>query len=67
METFSISVPEKKSSLVKQLLQELGVIINTDTEKKPNKTTIASIKKTSKGEELTKSSSHLDLMQKLNS
>ncbi|WP_293788621.1 hypothetical protein [uncultured Pedobacter sp.] len=67
METFSISVPEKKSSLVKQLLQELGVIINIDTEKKPNKTTVASMKKTLKGEGLTKSSSHSDLMQKLNS
>ncbi|RBQ11984.1 hypothetical protein [Pedobacter miscanthi] len=67
METFSISVPEKKSSLVKQLLLELGVTINTETEKKPNKTTVASMKKTSKGEGLTKSSSHPDLMEKLNS
>jgi len=67
METFLISVPEKKSSLVKQLLKELGVIINAETEKSPNKTTIASMKKTSKGEGLTKSANHADLMQKLNS
>ncbi|WP_412465524.1 hypothetical protein [Pedobacter sp. KLB.chiD] len=67
METFLISVPEKKSSLVKQLLQELGVVINTETEKKPNKITVASMKKTIKGEGLTKSSSHSDLMEKLNS
>ena len=67
METFVIKVPEKKANLVKELLKELGVIINLETEKKPNKTTITSMKKTSKGEGLTKSSSHADLMQKLNS
>ncbi|WP_029288108.1 hypothetical protein [Pedobacter sp. R20-19] len=67
METFSISVPDKKSSLVKQLLKELGVVINTESAKSPNKTTRTSMAKTSKGEGLTKSSSHEDLMQKLNS
>ncbi|GGI24803.1 hypothetical protein [Pedobacter mendelii] len=66
METFSISVPEKKSSLVKQLLKELGVVINTDSEKIPNKKTLASMDKTSQGKALTKSSSHADLMEKLN-
>lgn len=67
METFSITVPDKKSSLVKQLLKELGVTINKDLEKSPNKQTLSSMAKTSKGEGLTKSSSHEDLMQKLNS
>ena len=67
METFSISVPDKKRTLVKQLLKELGVTINEDSEKKPNKKTLASMAKTSNGEGLTKSSSHTDLMQKLNS
>ena len=67
METFSISVPDKKSSLVKQLLKELGVTINKDLEKIPNKKTLSSMAKTNKGEGLTKSSSHEDLMQKLNS
>ena len=67
METFSITVPDKKSNLVKQLLKELGVTINKDLEKSPNKQTLSSMAKTSKGERLTKSSSHEDLMQKLNS
>ncbi|MBC6111476.1 hypothetical protein ACFOG5_23070 [Pedobacter fastidiosus] len=67
METFLISVPEKKTSLVKQLLKELGVVINAELEKSPNKTTLSSMDKTSKGKDLTKSSSHADLMQKLNS
>lgn len=67
METFSISVPDKKSSLVKRLLKELGVVINTESAKSPNKTTCSSMAKTSKGEGLTKSLSHEDLMQKLNS
>ncbi len=67
METFLVSVPEKKSSLVKQLLKELGIVINAKTEKDPNKTTLASIEKASKGKDLIKSSSHANLMQKLNS
>jgi len=66
METFVISVPEQKSTLVKMLLKELGVIISKES-KTPNKTTLASIKKTQKGEDLTKSTDHVDLMQKLNS
>jgi len=67
METFVISVPEQKSSLVKQLLKELGVVINMENAKVPNKKTLSSMKKTSKGEDLTKTTSHSDLMKKLNS
>lgn len=48
------------------LLKELGVIINEET-KSPNKATLSSMKKTQKGEDLTKSVSHADLMNKLNS
>ena len=66
METLVISIPEQKSTLIKMLLKELGVIINEE-KKIPNKTTLASIKKTQRGEGLTKSTSHTDLMQKLNS
>ena len=66
METFVISVPEQKSTLVKMLLKELGVVINKET-KTPNKTTLNSMKKTANGKNLINSSSHIDLMQKLNS
>ena len=34
METFIINVPEKKSTLVKQLLKELGVTIENKTKDK---------------------------------
>ena len=66
METLIISIPEQKSTLIKMLLKELGVVINEEA-KKPNKTTLASMRKTQKGEDLTKSTSHTDLLQKLNS
>jgi antitoxin component of RelBE/YafQ-DinJ toxin-antitoxin module len=65
METLVISIPEQKSTLVKMLLKELGVVIN-EKAKTPNKTTLASMKKTQKGEDLTKTTSHDDLMKKLN-
>ena len=48
------------------LLKELGVVISKES-KTPNKTTLNSIKKTQKGEGLTKSMDHIDLMDKLNS
>jgi antitoxin component of RelBE/YafQ-DinJ toxin-antitoxin module len=67
METFLISVPEQKTNLVKQLLKELGVIITPNNDKQPNQKTLASMTKTSKGKDLTKTSSHEDLMHKLNS
>ncbi|SEQ90582.1 hypothetical protein [Pedobacter rhizosphaerae] len=66
METFIISVPEQKTNLVKQLLKELGVVINPSIDKQPNKKTLDSMTKTAKGKDLTKTSSHEDLMNKLN-
>lgn len=66
METLVINIPEQKSTLVKMLLKELGVVINKEL-KTPNKTTLSSMKKTSKGKDLIKSSDHIDLMHKLNS
>lgn len=38
METLSITIPDNKSALVKQLLNELGVTINTKSTNKPDKT-----------------------------
>ncbi|WP_443946405.1 hypothetical protein ACJVDH_04625 [Pedobacter sp. AW1-32] len=66
MDTFVISVPEQKTSLVKKFLKEMGVIITPDTTNLPNAKTLASMEKTSKGKGLTKTESHDDLMEKLN-
>jgi ribosomal protein S6 len=49
METLVINIPDKKSALVKQLLKELGVTINSNSAKvadnnaMPNKTTAKTI------------------------
>lgn len=67
MDTFIINVPKQKTNLVKQLLKELGVVVNERDEKTLNKTSVTPIKKTLIGEGLTKSASHGDLMDKLNS
>lgn len=38
METLTINIPEKKSALVKQLLKELGVTIDSTSAAKKSKT-----------------------------
>ena len=55
METLVINIPEKKSALVKQLLKELGVTINTEAvikkpkSKPPNTLTVKTIEDAHKG------------------
>lgn len=53
METLVINIPDKKSALVKQLLKELGVTINTEKKVKsnttPNSLTIKTIEDAHKG------------------
>jgi hypothetical protein len=66
METLVINVPKQKSTLVRMLLKELGVVVKEKI-KTPNKISLSSMKNTSKAEGLTKSTDHFDLMQKLNS
>jgi ABC-type uncharacterized transport system involved in gliding motility auxiliary subunit len=60
METLVINIPEKKSALVKQLLKELGVKINSNIvvkstkNKAPNALTVETIEKAHKGIGLNK-------------
>jgi hypothetical protein len=56
METLVINIPDKKSALVKQLLKELGVTINTKAKAKetPNALTAKTIENAHKGIGLSK-------------
>jgi antitoxin component of RelBE/YafQ-DinJ toxin-antitoxin module len=65
METLLINVPDQKVDFVKMFLKELGVTILEKSEKE-NKTTLNSMAKTRQGVGLTKTTSHSDLMEKLN-
>lgn len=66
METLTINVPEKKIALVKQLLKELGVTIDTKRKTKrtknanPNALTIETIEKAHKGIGLNKPIKSID-------
>lgn len=57
----------KKLKLIAELTKQLGGTIISETDKTPNKVTLASMKKTASGVGLTKTTSHTDLMKKLNS
>ncbi|QPH39385.1 hypothetical protein [Pedobacter endophyticus] len=50
----------------KPLLDELGLVMKIKSNEMPNKKTLKAMKRTFKGERLTKTNSHADLMQKLN-
>jgi hypothetical protein len=56
METLVINIPNKKSALVKQLLKELGVTIDTDAvvehRKIPNELTVRAIEDAHNGIDL---------------
>lgn len=58
METLVINIPIKKSAFVKKLLMELGVIIESKTEKKssiiPNALTVKTIEDAHKGKGIGK-------------
>jgi hypothetical protein len=58
METLVINIPDKKSALVKQLLKELGVTIDSDaivkSYKTPNKLTAKTIEDAHNGISLSK-------------
>lgn len=49
MQTLEINVPEKKVSLIKPLLKELGVTVKVKKEKEPNEETIAAMKELKEG------------------
>lgn len=57
---------QKALKLIAEMAKQLGGIVISETEKKPNKTTLTSMKKTAAGIGLTKTTSHADLMKKLN-
>ena len=57
---------QKALKLITEMAKQLGATVISETGKKPNKTTLASMKKTAAGIGLTKTTSHADLMKKLN-
>lgn len=56
----------KRLKLIADLVKQLGGTVISESDKKPNKVTEASMKKTAAGDGLTKTSNHADLMKKLN-
>jgi len=67
METLVINIPDKKSTLVKQLLKELGVSITSTTKVKdvkpsnvPNALTVKTIEDAHKGIGLDKAIKNID-------
>jgi hypothetical protein len=62
METLTINIPDKKSALVKKLLKELGVTIDTKVKrsKTPNALTVKTIEDAHKGVGLGKPITDID-------
>lgn len=67
MAALVIEISDQKTlKLIAEMAKKLGATVIIETAKKPNKTTLDSMKKTREGIGLTKTTSHTDLMRKLN-